>query len=405
VESAKRLVVVHILFLGLLVVPIFMFGCGDNNAVDPNRQKGIEESPQWNGETFQNPERVPDVKWEPSLKMLWNYFFNKPEEFTPDPPLPAVPFDISQWNRQRDLQFAWLGHTTFIIKIEGKVVMTDPMFSLQAGSYGPFSPIRYSKTLASTDNLPLVDVVLISHNHSDHLDKESIKALIPKTRNFITPLAVGELLEEWGVSREKVFELDWWEAISIDGLTITAAPARHTSERGMFDKNKTLWASYGIRGKKQNLYLSGDSGWFDGLYDIGERLGPFDVTFFEIGAYSHLQGQMEIHYTPEQAVTAHRAVKGNLMVPSGWGTFDLGLFTWHEPIERFVIEANDAGIDYLTPRIGEVVIPGKSGGRETWWEPFVNNEQQSSRATLSRNPNETYPSIATARQPPSSHSR
>jgi len=358
-----------------LLIQISLFGCAVTNASDLNRQQRIEESPQWNGETFQNPERVPATKWGKSLTTFWDYFFNKPETYTPNPPPPAEPFDISQWNEQRNLQFAWLGHTTFLIKIDDKVILTDPMFSQQSGSYGPFSPIRYSKTLPSTDVLPELDVILITHNHSDHLDEDSIKELIPKTSHFIVPLAVGKLLEEWGVSHKKITELDWWQTKIIGGLTITAAPAKHTSERGIFDKNKTLWASYGIRGKKQNLYLSGDSGWFKGLYEIGERLGPFDVTFFEIGAYGDIRGWKEVHYTPEQAVKAHQAVRGKLMVPSGWGTFDLGMFSWHEPIERILIATNQAGVDCLTPKIGEVVIPEKVGGREEWWKPFIRKSQ------------------------------
>ena len=352
-----------------------MVGCTTTNASDLNRQQRIEESPQWNGETFQNPERVPGVEWGPSLKMFWNYFFSKSKGFIPDPPLPAEPFEISQSNEQRELQFAWLGHTTFLIKIDGKVILTDPMISQQAGSFGWVSPKRYSQTLASTDLLPELDVVLITHNHPDHLDEDSIKALTPKTKHYIAPLAVGHMLEEWGVPTEKITELDWWQKKSFDGLTITAAPAKHTSERGMLDKNKTLWASYGIQGKKLNLYLSGDSGWFKGLYEIGKRLGPFNVTFFEIGAYSNLKSQMEIHYSPEQAVKAHQAVNGKLMVPSGWGTFDLGLFPWHEPIERFLIAAKQVNVDYLTPKIGEVVNPGKVGGSEAWWKLFLNDTQ------------------------------
>ncbi len=363
----------NIFLIGFLLIQASLIGCSTaTNASDLIRQQRIAESPQWNGERFQNPERVSDVEWGPSLKMFWNYFFSKPEGFIPGSPLPAEPFDISQWNEPRDLQFTWLGHTTFLIEIDGKVILSDPMFSQRAGSFGWLSPVRYSKTLTSTDLLPEIDVVLITHNHSDHLDEDSIKAIISKTRHFITPLAVGEVLEEWGVPQKKIIELDWWQTISINDLTITAAPAKHTSERGIFDKNLTLWASYGIRGKKQNLYLSGDSGWFKGLYKIGEQLGPFDVTFFEIGAYSNLKGQMEVHYTPEQAVKAHQAVRGKQMVPSGWCTFDLGLFPWHEPIERFLISANQADIDYLTPEIGEVVIPGQVGGRGEWWKPFIN---------------------------------
>ncbi|MEN8180726.1 MAG: MBL fold metallo-hydrolase [Pseudomonadota bacterium] len=361
--------------IGFLLIQISFFGCTTTNASDGIRQQRITESPQWNGEIFQNPEQVTAVEWWPSMKMLWNYFFCKPEGFIPASPLPAEPFNPSQWGRQRDLQFIWLGHTTFLIQIDEKAILTDPMFSQRAGSFGWLSPKRYSKTLASTDILPFVDVVLITHNHPDHLDEDSIKALIPKTRHFIIPLAVGKLLEEWGVPQEKITELDWWQSKSIDNLTITAAPAKHTSERGMFDKNKTLWASYGIQGKKHNLYLSGDSGWHEGLYDIGKRFGPFDVTFFEIGAYSNLKGQMEVHYTPEQAVKAHQAVRGKLIVPSGWGTFDLGLFPWYEPIERFVIAAKQAGIDFLTPKIGEMVNPDNVGVRHVWWKTFRNKAQ------------------------------
>ena len=374
-QSEKRLVINYILLIGFLVIQISTFGCTTTNAADLARQQRIEESPQWNGETFQNPKRVPATEWGKSLVTFWDYFFNKPEEFTPSPSLPAEPFDITQWNTQRDLQFAWLGHTTFLIKIDDKVILTDPMFSQQAGTYGWFSPVRYSKTLASTNSLPVIDVVLITHNHSDHLDEDSIKMLIPKTRHFIAPLAVGKLLEEWGVSHKNITELDWWQKKSINGLTITAAPAKHTSERGIFDKNKTLWASYGIQGNQQNIYLSGDSGWFKGIYEIGERLGPFDVTFFEIGAYGEIRGWKEVHYTPEQAVKAHQAVRGKLMVPSGWGTFDLGMFSWHEPIERFLIAANQARVDYLTPKIGEIVIPGEVGGRKAWWKPLIKIKQ------------------------------
>ena len=311
------------LFIGLVIMQLSLFGCSSaGNASDQIQRQRITESPQWTG--------------------------------------------------RQNLQFAWLGHTIVLIKIEDKVILSDPIFSQRAGSFGWLSPKRYSNTISSTDVLPAVDVVLITHNHSDHLDEASIKALSTKTKLFITPLAVGKQLEKWGVPHENILEFDWWQTKSIDELIITAAPAKHTSERGIFDKNKTLWVSYSIQGKGQNIYLSGDSGWFDSLYEIGERLGPFDVTFFEIGAYSKLKGQMEVHYSPEQAVKAHQAVSGKVMVPYGWGTFDLGLFPWFEPIERFLIAANQSGIDYLTPKIGELVKSGNEGGKNEWWKLFVN---------------------------------
>lgn len=366
----------YIFHLGIVILLLLLIGCSTkSNATDLVREQRIAESSQWNGERFHNPEKVPDVEWGPSLKMFWDYFFSKPDGFIPNPPLPIEPFSLAQWGVQGDLQFSWLGHTTFLINIDGKILLTDPIFSQRAGSFGWLSPRRYSKTLVSTEILPFIDVILITHNHTDHLDEDTIKALTHKTGVFIVPLAVGKLLEEWGVSHKNIIELDWWQSKSINDLTITATPAKHTSERGMFDKNMTLWASYCIRGKKQNLYLSGDSGWHEGLYEIGERLGPFDITFFEIGAYSNLEGQMEVHYTPEQAVKGHQAVRGKSLVPGGWGTFDLGLFPWYEPIERFLIAANQAGIDFLTPKIGEVIKPGKMGGRDAWWKPFINKSK------------------------------
>ncbi|MBW2634232.1 MAG: MBL fold metallo-hydrolase [Deltaproteobacteria bacterium] len=361
------------LFIGLIIMQLSLFGCSSaSNASDQFQRQRITESPQWSGAHFQNPEPVPSVEWGPSLKMFWNYFINKPEGYIPGTFLPVEPFDISQWTGRQNFQFAWLGHTTVLIKIEDKVILSDPIFSQRAGSFGWLSPKRYTNTISSTDVLPAVDVVLITHNHSDHLDEASIKALSTKTKLFITPLAVGKQLEKWGVPHENILELDWWQTKSIDELIITATPAKHTSERGIFDKNKTLWVSYSIQGKGQNIYLSGDSGWFDSLYEIGERLGPFDVTFFEIGAYSKLKGQMEVHYSPEQAVKAHQAVSGKVMVPYGWGTFDLGLFPWFEPIERFLIAANQSGIDYLTPKIGELIKSGNEGGKNEWWKLFVN---------------------------------
>ena len=366
----RRSVMIQLFVIGFLLIQISFFGFVIALESSLTPQQRITESPQWSGERFQNKEQVPDVAWWPSVKMFWDYF-SKPEGYLPAETLTSEPFNISLWREQRGFQFSWLGHTTFLIQIDGKAILTDPMFSQQAGSFGWISPKRYSETITTTEILPIIDIVLITHNHPDHLDENSIKALLPKANNFIVPLGVGGLLEEWGVPRQIITELDWWESKSLEDLTITAAPAKHTSERGIFDKNQTLWVSYGIRGKQQNLYLSGDSGWHAGLFEIGKRLGPFDVTFFEIGAYSNLKGQKEVHYTPEQAVKAHKAVKGKSLVPSGWGTFDLGLFPWYEPIERLSTAANQAGINYFTPKIGEIVVPEKDNGRDAWWRSLL----------------------------------
>jgi len=363
-----------ILFL-LLIMSALSFSCSAISPQQQDRQTRIESSPQWTGEKFQNIEPVPSPGFGEILSMTWGFLFAKPSGGSSEIPLPSETLKHSDWPQERDLQFAWLGHTTFLYQIEGKWVITDPMFSKKAGSFGWLSPTRYSTLAASPKDLPHLDIALITHNHYDHLDEASIKALLPKTDHFIAPLGVGKILESWGVPWGKITEMDWWEEKKVDNLTITAAPARHFSGRSLFDRDEQFWASYAIKGEKTNLYLSGDSGWHKELNDIGDRLGPFDVTFFEIGAYGEPKGWKEVHYTPEEVVKAHKAVKGKILVPSHWATFDLAMFQWHEPIERFVVAANREEITYLTPKIGERINPSHEGGKDLWWKPFVKKSE------------------------------
>jgi len=358
------------IFLGLVLSGL-IFGCASTTPSELERERRITANPLWDGSKFQNIDPTPDPSLGEIGSMAWDFLFEKPTGGTTDPPLPARALELASWPQDLDFQFAWLGHTTYYYEIEGQRILTDPMFSQKAGSFGPLSPKRYSDLAVSIEELPNVDLVLITHNHYDHLDESSIKALIPKTKQFIVPLGVGALMEDWGVPTEKITEVEWWDQVQVGGLEITCAPAQHFSGRGLFDRNKTLWASYGIRGATTNLYLSGDSGWHKGLFEIGERLGPFDVTFIEMGAYGKYPGWKEIHFTPEDAVKAHQALQGKVMIPSHWGTFDLAMFVWYEPIERFVAAADQAEIAFLTPQVGERINPGHVGGSSRWWREYI----------------------------------
>lgn len=358
----------------ILLMSSLLFACTKESQSQVSRNQRIQASAQWSENKFQNITPVPSPGFKEIVSMGWGFFFEKPPGGSAEKLLPADKIDVSTWPKNSQFQFAWLGHTTFLLAVEGKWIITDPIFSQRAGSFGWLSPARYSELPVKIENLPPLDVVLITHDHYDHLDETSIKALISKTRYFICPLAVGALLEKWGVPEEKLIELDWWEEKNIDNIKITSTPARHFSGRGLFDRDKTLWSSYAIQGKKTNLYLSGDSGWHDQLHEIGERLGPFDVTFFEMGAYGEPAGWKEVHCTPEEAVKAHKAVKGKLLIPSHWATFDLAMFKWYEPIERFVIAAVGSGIDFRTPRPGERINPSHHGGNEKWWRRFIEND-------------------------------
>ena len=337
---------------------------------NPEIQARTASSSNWTGKTFQNINPLPEPPLSELLSKSWDFFFNKPEGGSSGIPLPAEAINLSDWSEDRELQLAWIGHSTLLIKIEAKWVITDPIFSEKAGSFGWFSPGRYSELPIKIEDLPRMDAVIISHDHYDHLDKSSIKALAGKARRFIVPLGVGKYLESWGIARKQITELDWWEETNVGHLSITATPSRHFSGRGLFDRNETLWASYAIKGHANSVFFGGDSGWHEQLYEIGEKLGPFDVTLFEMGAYGNGMGWEEIHMTPEQAVKAHQAVNGKIIVPIHWGTFDLALHKWYEPIERFIKAAAQADAGYLTPKPGERINPGHLGGNELWWKQY-----------------------------------
>ncbi|MGJ4748786.1 MBL fold metallo-hydrolase, partial [Leptospira sp. SA-E8] len=179
------------------------------------------------------------------------------------------------------------------------------------------------------DDLPPIEGVLLSHDHYDHLDHESILALADKAQHFIAPLGVGDRLIDWGVDPAKVRQLDWWAETEVDGLRFVSTPARHFSGRGLNDANSTLWSSWVVIDGAQRLFFSGDGGYFDGFKIIGERFGPFDVTLIECGAYDLRWA--EVHMQPEEVLQAHQDLRGRWLVPIHHGTFDLGLHPWKEP--------------------------------------------------------------------------
>jgi L-ascorbate metabolism protein UlaG (beta-lactamase superfamily) len=169
--------------------------------------------------------------------------------------------------------FAWLGHSSSLIAVDGKTILVDPVLEKRASPFAWFGPKRFHPTPATVEILPPIDVVLITHDHYDHLEAPTIKQLDGKTGLFLVPLGIGELLEDWGVAPEKVVELDWWESHKIDSLSFIATPAVHYARRGLFDGDERLWRSWSVQGKNRKFFVSGDSGYFDGFREIGEKLG------------------------------------------------------------------------------------------------------------------------------------
>jgi L-ascorbate metabolism protein UlaG (beta-lactamase superfamily) len=252
-----------------------------------------------------------------------------------------------------------------LFKLRGQFWLTDPVFGKRASPFRNIGPKRFHAPPISLDALPPLRAVILSHDHYDHLDRETVIALAAKTEVFVTTLGVGDRLIEWGIDASKVKQFDWWESIEIDGVKLTAAPAQHFSGRSLFDSDRTLWASWVIDDGDLRMYFSGDTGYFDGFRAIGERLGPFDVTFIETGAYN-TQWPF-VHMQPEETVQAHIDLRGRWLVPIHNGTFDLAMHRWQEPFERVSDIALARGVALSTPRMGERLALDAPHPGERWW--------------------------------------
>jgi L-ascorbate metabolism protein UlaG (beta-lactamase superfamily) len=267
------------------------------------------------------------------------------------------------------LRATWIGHSTTLLEIDGARVLIDPVFSSSAGVNGMMGQRRFFPMPLNAADMPELDVVLISHDHYDHLDYPTIRQLLQLEAQaravFVVPLGVGAHLEAWGLAPERIVELDWWEETNVAGLRIAATPARHYSGRGVFDLEHTLWASFAIIGNEHRVFYSGDTAMFPGLRDIGEQYGPFDLTLIEAGGYNRYWA--DIHLGPEQAVQAHRMLQGQVMMPVHWGLFDLAMHGWTEPVERVLAAAKERNVLVATPRLGESFEPGLVLPNERWW--------------------------------------
>jgi L-ascorbate metabolism protein UlaG (beta-lactamase superfamily) len=265
------------------------------------------------------------------------------------------------------LRLTWFGHSTFLIEIDGKRVLTDPVLGSRASPVPFAGPKRFHPVPVTLADVPPLDAVLLTHDHHDHMEPASIRTLAKMRVPFVTSLGVGARLEKLGLLPELITELDWWEDYTTpDGvLTFTATPAQHFSGRGLRDRNRTLWSSFVLATAKRRIFTTGDTGLTDELREIGRRFGPFDVSLIEIGAAD--PAWEPIHLGPLKALDAFTMLGGGKFLPTHWATFDLALHAWEEPIETLVANAGDVRL--LTPRVGEVIEPALVGApMKSWWK-------------------------------------
>jgi L-ascorbate metabolism protein UlaG (beta-lactamase superfamily) len=217
----------------------------------------------------------------------------------------------------------WIGHSTFLLQLPGTNVLTDPVFSTHAGPFGLLGPMRVRPSALQLGHLPPIDVVLVSHNHYDHLDVSTLRWIAREHRSrIITTLGNKAWLEKRGVGN--VVELDWWQVDrAIPELEVTCTPAQHFASRTPWDRNRTLWGGFALKAEVGSIYFAGDSGWCGGFEGIGTRLGPFDLALIPIGAYEPRWFMAPVHMNPDEAVRAHLAIQSRRSLGMHFGTFQL----------------------------------------------------------------------------------
>ncbi|MFI0982156.1 MBL fold metallo-hydrolase [Streptomyces sp. NPDC021093] len=328
------------------------------------RWERIRRSPNFADGVFQNPEGTRAARpSSASMADLMKTYFRK-EERVRRAPAGTVPVyattlaDIAE-PPASGLRLTWMGHSTVLAEIDGRRVLFDPVWGERCSPFNFAGPKRLHPVPVPLRSLGEVDVVVISHDHYDHLDMPTIRALTGTGTVFAVPLGVGAHLEHWGVPLSRIRELDWNETTDVAGISLTATPARHFCGRGLRNQQHTLWASWAVAGSEHRIYHSGDTGYFDGFKDIGAAHGPFDATMIQIGAYS--PHWPDIHMTPEEGMRAHLDLQGGsprgIMLPIHWGTFNLAPHPWEEPAEGTLTAAAGAGARIAVPCPGEPFEP------------------------------------------------
>jgi L-ascorbate metabolism protein UlaG (beta-lactamase superfamily) len=350
---------------------VTLVGCSALGSKTSDKQKKkFEKSKQFNSKTGEFENRRPNIvkEMEETLSRwdLFKKWYSQDESPAPSGKLPEIKPDLVKFLEKDDtVKSIWFGHSTFLLNFHGKIILVDPVFS---GSASPVSFLvkRFQPPVLKLNELPPVDYVLISHDHYDHLDMESIEFLSKTDATFITPLGVSAHLESWGVDKDKIIEKDWWKSYEVTGLNFICTPAQHFSGRGGFSGNETLWSSWIIQNKKSNIFFSGDSGYDTHFKEIGNRYGPFDIAYLESGQYS--KDWEAVHMLPEQGAQAYMDLKAKMYFPVHWGMFVLSFHKWNDPVVQLTKLKSKYNINLVTPRIGEIIDIHATNTSTSWWD-------------------------------------
>ncbi|MDI1355863.1 MAG: MBL fold metallo-hydrolase [bacterium] len=327
------------------------------------RQKRIQSSSNYRDGSFQNQSKTNAMAEDASILKTLKEYMNKPKNVIPSGVLPTIKSDLHQLDGEHP-SLVWFGHSSYLLKLADKHILVDPVFSGNAAPLSFMIKAFKGADIYTLKDLPQIEILLITHDHYDHLDHRLMLQLKGKVKQIVCSLGVGSHLEHWGFNPKIIHELDWWEQIELENLSFTATPARHFSGRGI-KRGQTLWSSFVVQSAEHKFYLGGDSGYDHHFKTIGQKFGGFDLAILESGQYN--TSWPHIHMMPEETVLAGTELNAKMILPVHWGKFALGMHAWNEPPERVVAKAVELGIDVASPMIGEVYRIGSEHPNKRWW--------------------------------------
>ncbi|WP_236778407.1 MBL fold metallo-hydrolase [Pseudalgibacter alginicilyticus] len=364
----KKIMIVTLLIIAILGIGTYIFLNTERFGKHPSGEHlmRIEQSPNYKNGSFQNVNETPMLtEGVGYTKVLYEFLFSsKPKE--PTRALPSIKTDLKALKADENV-LVWMGHSTYFMQIDGKKILVDPVLSGNASPLS-FTTKAYEGTdIYTTDDIPEIDFLFISHDHWDHMDYKTLKQLNPKIKKVITGLGNGAHLEHWGFNPEKIFEGDWYDAFSFeDGFQVHVTPARHFSGRGL-TRGKTLWASFVLKTPNATIYIGGDSGYDTHFKEIGKKFGPFDLAILENGQYD--KKWKYIHMLPGEPLKAGNDLNTKTILPVHSGKFRLANHDWDEPLTSITEEKNQKNIRILTPMIGENVnLKDPLQQFKPWWK-------------------------------------
>jgi L-ascorbate metabolism protein UlaG (beta-lactamase superfamily) len=353
--------------LGVLVAAARELPVAVGGRATGERAERVRRSPQYRDGAFHNKAKTSTVGSREASRQLLRDFVSGRAHRKPAGPIPLVEGGSAHADSgTTGLHVTWFGHASTLVEIDGARVLVDPVWGERVSPSPLVGPRRLHQPPVPLEALPRVDAILISHDHYDHLDLPTVRALLrTQTAPFVVPLGVGAHLERWHVPAHRIVELDWSDQVELAGITLTSTAAQHFSGR-LFARDGTLWSSFVIAGPLHSVFYTGDSGYFDGYAAIGDQYGPFDLTLVQVGAYNDMWP--DIHMTPEQGVAAHLDLRGGLLVPVHWATFTLATHAWTEPADRLWAEAKAHDVELAVPRPGERITVATPPSVDGWWQ-------------------------------------